>query len=255
VAMNEIQLAREFHEARRDERMVDLPSGVIEDLDHALRVQLSVADTFVGAGERIGGWKLGLTSGTSLDAMGVGIRPFGYVLDRWIIKSGTTFPSTSLPYVVEPELCLILGADLAGEVGPGAARAAVINVAAAFEVVRHRVPVGDLYALVGDGLGNQGVVIGDTIPAEDFEMASASLDLYRDGRHMGRATAGHDLRIDDPFVSLARLSTMLHKHGRKLESGQSVITGSFLHFPVNESGFWRGHFSRVGDVSVRFNVR
>src|SRR5262245_52852348 len=61
-------------------------------LDEALEMQLRVLRRFEAGGERLGGWKVGLTSGKARDRMGKDFRPFGYILQNRIFSSGATVP-------------------------------------------------------------------------------------------------------------------------------------------------------------------
>ena len=85
------------------------PSGLDEvefDLEEALELQLGVLSRFEAAGEKRGGWKVGLTSGGARDRMGKDFRPFGYVLKNRILSSGSSAPAAKiLNCSVEPELC------------------------------------------------------------------------------------------------------------------------------------------------------
>jgi 2-keto-4-pentenoate hydratase len=60
------------------------------DLAKALDVQLAVLDRLLTSGERLGGWKVGHTSGSRRGMLGRDFRPFGYILDGRIIRSGDT---------------------------------------------------------------------------------------------------------------------------------------------------------------------
>src|SRR5262244_1622050 len=109
--------------------------------EEALALQLRVLGRFEGEGERLGGWKVGLTSGNARDRMGKDFRPFGYVLRSRIFRSGATVPIAKIMNcAVEPELCLIIGSPLHGDaVNAAEAKAAVRAVAPAFEINQRRV--------------------------------------------------------------------------------------------------------------------
>lgn len=244
-------------EARREGHPVHLPDGQL-DHDQALAVQLAVSDRFNQVGDSIGGWKVGLTSGRSRDMMGQGFRPFGYVLSSRIFRSGDHIPlDRFLSCAIEPELCVVLGRDLAGDdVDERAARAAVRGVAAAFELNELRVPGGrdaDHGTLLADGLGNWGMVVGDEAPADEFDLDGITVELHRDGEAIIAATAGSDLAIDSPFVSLSRLCRLLARYDRGLRAGQHIITGSFAGSPVDEPSRWLARFSKVGEVGIEFD--
>jgi 2-keto-4-pentenoate hydratase len=256
--MDDSSLIDELYAARKDGRALSIPGGQF-DYQKALELQLAVADRFIAAGDEIGGWKIGLTSASSRDLMGDGVRPFGYVLGSRILRSDAEIPLKKVfRCAIEPELCLIMGSALHGKVDSREAKSAVRSVAAAFEINELRVGghEADRTALVADGLVNWGIVVGSEIPVEEFDdgISGVSVELTRDGAIVARAKAGDDLEIDDPFLSLSRLSTLLDEHGCGLEAGQPVITGKFAGpLPVAGSGSWKATFSRIGEVSVRFS--
>ena len=221
-------------------------------LDEALELQLRVLDRFAAEGEKLGGWKVGLTSGNARDRMGKDFRPFGYVLQSRIFPSGTTAPITNIMNcAVEPELCLILGAPLRGDaVGVAEAKAAVRTVAPAFEINQRRVrPDAGQTLLLADGLAQWGIVVGPGAPVRD-SLVETTVEFYRDEQLVETKTPG--ATMDDPYLSLARLCRLLHKHGLGLEPGQPVITGSFCHHAVSRPGAYRAVFSGIGAVSLTF---
>jgi 2-keto-4-pentenoate hydratase len=222
------------------------------DLDDALGLQLAVLDRLVAAGERLAGWKVGLTSGSRRDAMGRHFRPFGYLLESRLRHSGDALGHHQITSgYLEPELCLVLGAPLHGDnVDPDAAKAAVRAIAPAFELNERRLRLGiDDATTIADGLGNWGIVIGAEGPVLSG-LINTSVDLWWDEVLVATATPGESM--DDPFLSLSRLCALLHRHGRGLDVGQRVITGSFCSRAVDGPGTWRALFSGVGEVVVRF---
>jgi 2-keto-4-pentenoate hydratase len=245
-------LVNALYEARRNGAQ---PSGlgpVQLDLEEALTVQLGVLARFETAGERRGGWKVGLTSGNARDRMGKDFRPFGYVLRSRIFASGSTAPVTKiLNCSVEPELCLILGAPLRGEsVNVAEAKAAVRAVAPAFEINERRVGSDPSHALLlADGLAQWGIVVGPEAPVRDG-LVDTTVEFYRDKQLVETKTPGSTM--DDPYLSLSRLCKLLHKYGVGLEPGQPVITGSFCHHAVRQPGGYRAVFSGIGEVAVQF---
>ncbi|MGE0820674.1 MAG: 2-keto-4-pentenoate hydratase [Candidatus Binatia bacterium] len=231
------------------------PSGIDDvrlGLDEALTIQLGVLDRFMKAGEQLGGWKVGLTSGNARDRMGKDFRPFGYLLRSRVLSSGATAPVAKiLSCSVEPELCLIVGAPLRGEtVSVAEAKAAVRAVAPAFEINERRIrPEKGDALLLADGLAQWGIVVGPEAPVRD-RLIDTTVELYSDGQLLETKTPG--TTMDDPYLSLARLCMLLHKYGRGLEPGQPVITGSFCHHAVRQPGTYRAVFSGIGEVSVQF---
>jgi 2-keto-4-pentenoate hydratase len=232
------------------------PSGLDNvqfGLDEALDVQLRVLRRFEAEGERLGGWKVGLTSGKARDRMGKDFRPFGYILQNRIFSSGATVPLTKiLNCHLEPELCLIVGSPLRGDsVDAAEAKAAVRAVAPAFEIneVRVQADLGQTL-LLADGLAQWGIVVGPEAPVRDG-LVDTTVDFSRDGRIVETKTPG--ATMDDPYLSLSRLCRLLHKYGFGLEPGQPVITGSFCHHAISRPGSYRATFSNIGEVSLKFS--
>jgi 2-keto-4-pentenoate hydratase len=222
-------------------------------LEDALTLQLGVLKRFEAAGERRGGWKVGLTSGGARDRMGKDFRPFGYVLQSRIFRSGAVAPVAKiLNCSVEPELCLIVGAPLRGDqVDVAEVKAAVRAVAPAFEINERRIQADSGHAtLLADGLAQWGIVVGPEAPVRDG-LVDTTVEFYRDEQLVETKTPG--TTMDDPYLSLARLCRLLHTYGEGLEPGQPVITGSFCHHAVRQPGVYRAMFSGIGEVAVRFS--
>ena len=255
--MDDRAIIDKLYAARRDGTALNI-RGHRFGYEEALELQLAVADEFISQGDEVGGWKIGLTSGSSRDLMGEGVRPFGYVLRSRVLKSDEEIAWKQVfECAIEPELCLVMGSTLRGNVDREQARSAVRSVAAAFEINELRVGTqeADRPALVADGLLNWGIVVGTGVGADEFDdgISGVAMELTRDGDSVARATAGEDLEIDDPFLSLSRLSSLLDRHGRALEAGQPVITGKFAG-PIRVEGptSWKATFSGIGEVAVRF---
>lgn len=217
--------------------------------DAALGLQLQVLDELEARGERLGGWKVGMTSGGARDMMGVGFRPFGYVLASRRLSSGDRL---SHPIrdggKIEAEVGLLLGAPLRGDdVTPDQCRDAVAQLCPAFEINELRVDTEKRSLLIADGLGQWGIVVGQGIaPPADFTIGRAR--LYRDDRLLAESDPA--LVIDDPFLSLSRLVRQLARFGRGLEAGQAVITGALMRHDIDAPGTYRADFDDLGSLSL-----
>ena len=231
------------------------PSGFNQvqfGVEEALEVQLRVLGRFEAEGEKLGGWKVGLTSGKARDRMGKDFRPFGYVLQSRIFQSGATVPVAKIVNcAVEPELCLIIGSPLRGDaVDVADAKAAVRAVAPAFEINQRRVgPDAGQALLLADGLAQWGIVVGPEAPMRDG-LVETTVAFYCDEQLVETTTPG--ATMDDHYLSLSRLCKLLHKYGLGLEPGQPVITGSFCHHAVRRPGTYRAVFFGLGEVSMQF---
>ena len=228
--------------------------------DEALRVQLDVLERRIAEGERLAGWKIGLTSATVRAHFGTDRQPFGHILESGVIASPGEVALDDLGggCGVEPELCVTMGSDLRGPgVTADAARAAVASIAPGMEINQKRSGgVVDFGLSIADNLTQWAIVQGPASPLADGPLAdgfdSDSLRVTMSCNGEVRAdVVGRDV-IDDHFVSVATLANVLGDHGRRLEAGQRLITGSFSKHDVSRGEVWRAEFAGLGACSVRF---
>ncbi|MEM7100946.1 MAG: hypothetical protein AAF541_21990 [Pseudomonadota bacterium] len=225
------------------------------EFDAGQALQLALLARWLEQGESIGGWKIGMTSGANRNAMGDGIRPFGFILQSRIFESGSELSLSDLHKgQVENELALLIGKELA----PGATRrdavASVEAIIPAFEINQKRLPPGAGSGLrVADNLSNYGIVVGgSTPPVDDLSNMQVTLEQQATQSQPLQViesvqSQGH---IDDHFDSLAILSNRLHKFGHALKPGQYVITGAYGKTSF-AAGTYTGQFDQgVGSVSV-----
>jgi 2-keto-4-pentenoate hydratase len=221
------------------------------DLRDGLPLQLALAGLWLREGEQRGGWKIGWTSGAARDRGGPGFRPFGFVLASRILPSGSVLSSDQVPGgALEPEICVTIGSQLAGpDVTTEQARAAVESVAPAFEVISHRLPDGlSLAARIGNGLNNWGLVVGEQ-HEPGLALDDLPVEVRRDGALLDSGVSNPD-RVDDPFLSLTRVTRELHALGLALEPGQQLITGSITPGIKIEAGRYEATFGPLGSVAV-----
>ena len=223
--------------------------------DEALRIQLDILDRRLADGERLAGWKIGLTSATVRAHFGTERQPFGHILESGVIASPGEVALDDLVVGcgVEPELCVTMGSDLRG---PGVtaheARAAVGSIAPGMEINQKRSGgVTDFELSVADNLTQWAIVQGTALPvADDFDPDSLRVTMSCNGE-VRADVVGRDV-IDDHFVSIATLANVLGEFGRHLEAGQRLITGSFSKHDVSRGDEWRTEFAGLGACSVRF---
>ena len=223
------------------------------DLHTGLSRQLEALEEKLAAGERLGGWKVGLTSGRARDSMGAGFRPFGYVLESRIFASGARIGLDTFESVgVENECCFTMARELAGEVSRDDVIDAVEGVAPGFEINERRLPPdAPAQERLADDLSQWGIVAGTLRSISEIDFESLVVTLSRDGEAVETVAArGH---IEDHFASIAALAAQLSGFGRTLRPGQRVITGSFGRCPVTEPSGWSGDFGAgLGVVEVVF---
>jgi 2-keto-4-pentenoate hydratase len=222
------------------------------DLEGALAVQLRLLDRAIAAGERLGGWKVGLTSPRARGALGADVRPFGYVLEGNIFASGTSLPTAQISRPsIEPELCFSFARPV-DQPTAAAVRDALSAVSAGFEINERRPGSSrpDLPAMVSDRLTQYGIVCGGSADPRSLDVNAIRCELRRNGETVYAGVSRDEL--DDHYASLARLAAGLAAHGRRLEAGQRVITGAFARYDAAPGDHWRADYSGPGSVEVSF---
>lgn len=205
------------------------------------------------AGERVAGWKLGMTSGPNRDAFGAGVRPFGYLLSSRLQRSGATlwWDETVGTGSIENELCFQLSQDVTQPVDAASIRPLIAGVAPGFEINQVRLDPGATPTeRIADNLSNFGLVVGGLQQIGDaWDQAALKVSQLHNADGVGSVTAaGH---IDDHFESLATLANQLLRFDRVLQAGQWVITGAFVRAEQPRTGLWSGDFGELGRVHLR----
>jgi 2-keto-4-pentenoate hydratase len=223
-------------------------------LEQALAVQLGLLEREIERGERLAGWKVGLTSERARKALGVDARPFGRLLAVRVFSSGARIPAAQIRRPsIEPELCFTIGRSLGGErVTRDDVAGAIAQVAAGFEINERRAGSArpDFGALVTDCLTQWGIVEGGAAKLSEIDLACIRCTLWRERQKVYEGVSRDEL--DDHLESLRRLVSALAPYGLSLLPGQKVITGAFARFDAAPGERWRAVYDGVGEVEVCF---
>ena len=223
-------------------------------LEQAYRAQLELLARCEREGQRQAGWKVGLTARAMQAQQGVYEPVFGFLLESGHRPSGAVFDFTSLIRPgFENELCLTLGAPLAG---PGVtleqARAAVSHVAPALEIIAQRGAFGaDLASSLADNAQPKAFVPGAAVPLGALDLAEVTLELAVNGVSQERARGAEVLGT--PIASIAWLANKLAEFGRRLEAGAQVMSGSFTRqYDLHRGDAVEARFDPLGPVRAEF---
>ncbi|HWC03070.1 MAG TPA: fumarylacetoacetate hydrolase family protein [Methylomirabilota bacterium] len=241
-------------ETRRTHRKAPLPSPSIA-LDAAYRIQDELRQALVARGERVIGWKAGLTGRISQEAMGIDHPVSGFLLGEGVYATGGPVPlSRFAELAVEVELAFLLKRDLAGPgVTPAAALLAVEGALPALELVEFRwdgkPTAGDL---VADGVYGNAIVLGQPLtPVVGLDLSVEGVVYEMSGQVMATNTAAEVL--GNPLNSLAWLANHLGARDLELRAGDLVMSGSISALLRPKAGdVVTARFTRLGSVSARF---
>jgi 2-keto-4-pentenoate hydratase len=250
--------ARALYEARRD-RVAIAP---FTDADPALgmadgyAVQKELVGLILADGDRIVGYKAGLTSLPMQRMLGVDQPDYGPVLESTVYRDGDAISvGRFIQPKVEAEIVLVLGEQLRG---PGVtvedARRAVVGAAASMEIVDSRFEDWriKLCDTVADMASNGAVAISEAVvPLDDIDdVRLIGMVLTRNGALVD--TGAGAAALGNPLEVVAWLANTLATDGIALEPGHLIMTGA-LHaaVPMLPGEEYLAEFDRLGSVRIR----
>jgi 2-oxo-hept-3-ene-1,7-dioate hydratase len=192
-------------------------------------VQAAWAALRMARGERLAGYKIGLTSRAMQLALKVDEPQYGRLFDAMMFGDNARIETVRFfKPRIEVELAFILGADLAGPgVTPEAALRGTAFIQPALELVDYRTvtprPVADM---VADNTAAAGAILGGRRAApSEIDVRWVGATLARNGTieesGVSAAVLGH------PAVAVAKLANMLAAEGLSLRKGDLILAGSF----------------------------
>lgn len=249
--------ARDLYQARRSGVPIAPLTGRHPgmDLTDGYRVQQELVALLTADGDRVAGYKLGLTSAPMQALMGVDSPDFAPVLASHLRPDGATVTAGSfIAPKVEAEIALVLRDGLAGpDCTEQDVAAAVSGAVAALEIVDSRITDWQiaLADTVADLASSGAVVLGAAVtPAEGLDLRLAGMVITCNGSVI--ATGAGAAALGSPLHAVAWLVRTLAPLGGGLAADQFVMTGA-LHAAVNISPGqnYRAEFDRLGPVRLR----
>jgi 2-oxo-3-hexenedioate decarboxylase len=215
-----------FEAARRARPLVRFTA---EDPDFSLeegyRAQAKLLAMHLSAGEKLVGYKMGMTSEAKMRQMGLTAPIRGFLTDAMELGKTLSLRGRIHPKA-EPEIAFVLGSDLRGAPEVEEALRAVREVCVAIEVIDSRFENFDfrLPDVVADNCSSSGFVLGALrVRPEGLDLTQVPIVLERNGRveQVGSSAAilGH------PGRSLAELARLLSLEGGHLPAGAVVLAG------------------------------
>jgi 2-keto-4-pentenoate hydratase len=251
------ELAAALYAARRSgvpiEPLTDAHPGM--SMQDAYRVQRDLLFQLLADGDRVVGYKLGLTSTPMQRMFGVDSPDFAPVLASHVHGDGAKVAAAGFIHPrVEAEIALVLAEDLAGpdctalDVARG-----VAGAAAAIEIVDSRIAGWriKLADTISDLASSGAVVLGSAIcPLDGTDLRLAGMVFTRNGEVA--ATGAGAAALGSPLQAAAWLARTLDRLGESLRAGQFIMTGA-LHAALDMAPgqCFRAEAARLGPVTLR----
>lgn len=218
----------------------------------AYAVQALSIDHRLGRGERLVGYKMGLTSRAKMAQVGVDTVIWGRLTDAMRVADGGEVARDRYIHPrAEPELAFVIGRRLEGRVSAAEAMQAVDAVCVGIEIIDSRYKdfqfaLGDVIA---DNTSAAGFVLGERhLPTLDFSNRGMLLEVDGTVREIGSSAAilGHPVR------ALTEASALLAESGLSLQPGDIVLAGAATAaVPVSAGMSVRAVVEGLGAVQFR----
>ncbi|MGG2461234.1 2-keto-4-pentenoate hydratase [Streptomyces sp. RGM 3693] len=248
--------ARQLLAAHATRTPCDPVRDLIDGVDEAYAVQEILARSWLAAGRRPVGRKIGLTSRSVQRQLGVNSPDFGVLFSDMAVPDGAEVPAGAvLQPRAEAEVALVLERDLTHERHTVAdlLRATAFALPA-IEVVGSRIRDWDiaLTDTIADNASCGMYVLGNR-PARlaDLDLRLCGMVLERRGEQVstgaGAACLGH------PLNAAIWLADTLVRCGRPLRAGDTVLTGALGPMVRTAPGdVLEARIEGLGDVRVAF---
>lgn len=261
------RLAERLEDGRRRNVSVDCDAATSIAVDAGYAVQRAGRSLRTEVGERVVGYKIGLTSAPAQELFSATEPIRGYLFDTTVVNVdkpvslvglfGPGDTPVSLAGLFEPrlevEIAFLLKDTLAGPaVTTDDVLTATGELAMSLEIVDSRWTGGarNLGMLTADNANAARVVLGPRLPVRGVDLSSIEVELL-----MGRdRQIGHATNVmGDPANAVAWLATHLTGHGECLEAGHVVMSGTLTApLRVSPGDAVTADFGDLGQLHVQF---
>ncbi|MEU4245091.1 fumarylacetoacetate hydrolase family protein [Actinoplanes sp. NPDC026619] len=226
------------------------------DVEAAYRAQSAQVETWLAAGRRPVGAKIGLTAPAVQRAFGVYQPDFGVLFADMAVPDGAEIdPDALIQPRVEAEVAFVLGRDLPAEqVTVADVLRATDFLLPAIEVVDSRIAGWDISIVdtVADNASSGRYVLGTTprrVSEVDLRLCGAVLESAGEPVSVGAGAAC----LGNPLHAVAWLATTVAVNGKPLRAGDVVLSGALGPMvPVTPGAVYEARISGLGSVRANF---
>lgn len=223
--------AHTLHQARKNTREIEPFSKVHGEytLEDSYKVQSRGIDLRLEDGEKIIGYKMGLTSKAKMEQMGLHTPIYGVLTAPMQIQNKANFALEGRIHPkTEPEIYFITNRELSGSLNIEDVPQVCDRIGVALEILDSRYEGFKYFSLpdvIADNASSSHFVLGDSVPSSTvLDWAALKIELTANGETKETATGGAIL--GNPFKSLCELVNLLSQEGRSLPAGSIVLAGA-----------------------------
>jgi len=219
-----------------------------------LERQFETRRTGLAAGDGRLGWKVGFGTPEAMARLAIPAPLVGFLSQRASLDPGSELAlSTFACAVVEPEIAVHMGADLAGDAGRDATAQAIAGLGPAIEIADLAFPPGDVEEILAANIYQRHVILGpcDRTRAGG-DAAGLRARISADDRDLIEIT--DVLASTGPLVDIvAHVARVVDACGDGLCAGDVIIAGSLIPpMKIEQPSEFRFTLDPIGSLSVRF---
>ncbi len=224
-------------------------------LRDAYRVQTALRHSYEARGQRVIGWKAGLTSKPKMAQMGVSTPGVGFLTDAMERPANSAISTGDLIHPrVEAEIAFVTKSDLSGKVSAADVMAATDYVQPALEVIDSRFSgfKFDLESVIADNSSSARYIPGGRmVRPEALDLRTVGVVLEHNGE-IAQIGAGAEV-LGHPAEAIATLVGVLDDMGETLPAGSFVMAGAITAAVAVQPGDTiTARFYEMGSITVTF---
>ncbi|MGI9285222.1 MAG: 2-oxo-hept-4-ene-1,7-dioate hydratase [Pseudomonadales bacterium] len=232
------------------------------DMDDAYRIQEQWVTRKIADGDRVAGYKIGLTSRAMQMAMNIDTPDYGVLLDSMLFANGSAITANDFTDPrIEVEFAFVMRNSLAGDdVSLKQVLDATDYVVPALELIAARSYRTDpetgytrkVFDTIADNAANAGIIVGDKkIDPREVDLRWAGALLYLNGSIEETGLAAGVM--DHPAHGIRWVCKRFSQWGIALQPGQIILSGSFTRPVIVKPGDnIRADYGEFGEISVDF---
>ena len=232
------------------------------NMDDAYAIQRAWVDRKIADGDRITGYKIGLTSRAMQQAMHIDTPDFGILLESMFFANGSTISTENFcDPRIEVELGFVMKKPLFGDnVSVEDVLDATDYIVPALELIAarsHRVDpetgyTRKVFDTIADNAANAGYIVGDnTFSPNEIDLRWSGAILYLNGEVEETGLAAGVM--DHPAKGICWVCERFAAHGIGLSPGDFILSGSFTRPVIANAGDnMHCDFGPLGAIDVDF---